>query len=274
PVVESAEPRDSRSASPPADDFSFDTFFAEKPPAPPPDPVARDRERVPEPPAVVPAPTPPLDPDPAPAAAPAEPPAVVPSDAALHAAFLRGLGLHSENLATEATAAEMEALGQRFRLLTEGLVQLLRTRTKEKSSVRVAQTVIGSAEVNPLKFLATTDEALAALIAPRGRGYLAPDAAITAAFQDLNDHQMRTWAALQTALRQMIDRFDPAQFETEVDAAGLTKTLLAGGRNARLWQLYSERYREIAISAEDRFLGAVGADFRDAYEGNRRTKND
>ncbi|MDH5531709.1 MAG: type VI secretion system-associated FHA domain protein TagH, partial [Paracoccaceae bacterium] len=92
--------------------------------------------------------------------------------------------------------------------------------------------------------------------------------------QDLNDHQMRTWAALQTALRQMIDRFDPAQFETEVDAAGLTKTLLAGGRNARLWQLYSERYREIAISAEDRFLGAVGADFRDAYEGNRRTKND
>ena len=31
---------------------------------------------------------------------------------------------------------------------------------------------------------------------------------------------------------------------------------------------------EIAKSAEDRFLGEVGADFRDAYEGSTRRKDD
>ena len=30
----------------------------------------------------------------------------------------------------------------------------------------------------------------------------------------------------------------------------------------------------IARAAEDRFLGEVGADFRDAYEGNREKTND
>ena len=42
--------------------------------------------------------------------------------------------------------------------------------------------------------------------------------------------------------------------------------LLAGGRRAKLWELYERRFREIAQSAETRFLGEVGADFRDAYE--------
>jgi type VI secretion system protein ImpI len=34
--------------------------------------------------------------------------------------------------------------------------------------------------------------------------------------------------------------------------------------------LYEERYRDIAKAAEDRFLGEVGADFREAYEDGRR----
>ena len=40
----------------------------------------------------------------------------------------------------------------------------LRTRAKERQKVRVAQTIIASQDVNPLKFLATSEEALEALI--------------------------------------------------------------------------------------------------------------
>jgi type VI secretion system protein ImpI len=43
-------------------------------------------------------------------------------------------------------------------------------------------------------------------------------------------------------------------------------TLLSGGRGAKLWELYQKRHHEIAQSAETRFLGEIGADFRDAYE--------
>ncbi|MGB8814876.1 MAG: type VI secretion system-associated FHA domain protein TagH [Paracoccaceae bacterium] len=238
----------------------------------------RLRERVVPPPAPEPALPEPALPEPAPAEITPQPPAPQPvapppvaaaSDAPSAEAFFRGLGLDLAALPNQGSAEEMEALGKRFRLLTEGLVHQLRTRAREKNSVRVAATVIGSADVNPLKFLATTEEALAALVTAKGKGYLPPEAAINAAFRDLNDHQVRTWTALQSALRRMIDRFDPAMFEAEVEEVGLVKSLIAGSRGARLWQLYAERYREIAKSAEDRFLGEVGADFRDAYEGNK-----
>ena len=256
------------------------------PAAPEPEPLTSDagrsRERgapapVPTPPAAPPAPPPAADPIPAAPPPPQPPPTPVPPptpapppDTALTDAFFRGLGLAPD----DASAETMEAMGKRFRMLVEGVMHMLRTRAREKQNVRVAQTIIGSTNVNPLKFMATTDDALAALVAPRGAGYLPPDAAIAAAFRDLADHQVRTWTGMQSALRQMIDRFDPAAIEAEIEADGLIKALLAGGRSAKLWQLYNDRYKDIARSAEDRFLGEVGADFRDAYEGNRRKPDD
>jgi type VI secretion system protein ImpI len=204
---------------------------------------------------------------------PAPPPAVPAlSDSALRDAFYRGLGL--DLAPAQDPTAEMEAMGQRFRLLVEGLMLMLRTRAKEKQNARVAQTVISNTDVNPLKFLATTNEALAALIAPRGPGYLAPDDAINGAFRDLADHQLRSWVAIQSALRRMIDRFDPAAVEKDLEELGTLESLLSGGRNAKLWKAYTERYKDIARAAEDRFLGEVGADFRDAYEGNREKSDD
>jgi len=172
------------------------------------------------------------------------------------------------------TPEEMEALGRRYRAMAEGLVTLLRMRAQEKGAARVAQTVIGAANVNPLKFLVGIDEAVAALVAAKGPGYLDPDAAIAAALSDLMDHHKRSWSGLQSSLRRMVDRFDPALFEAEVEDVGMLKALVAGSRPARLWQLYADRYREIAKSAEDRFLGEVGADFRDAYESETSRRTD
>ena len=154
--------------------------------------------------------------------------------------------------------------------MVDGLMMLLRTRAAEKQRVRVAQTLISNEEVNPLKFLASSEDALAALIRPRGKGYLPPDQAVPWAFRDLADHQVRTWTALQTALRRMIDRFDPEEIEKDLKTTGMLETLIAGGRGAKLWQLYQDHYRDLAKSAEDQFLGEVGTDFRDAYETERR----
>ena len=166
--------------------------------------------------------------------------------------------------------AEMEHLGRSMRSLVGGVMLLLRTRAQEKQKVRVAQTIIASADVNPLKFLATPEDALAALIRPRGKGYLAPEEAVEGAFRDLADHQVRTWSALQVALRRMVDKFDPSEIAKEMEDVGLLESLVAGGRSAKLWQIYEDRYRNIAETAEKQFLGDVGVDFRDAYE-NRRT---
>lgn len=188
----------------------------------------------------------------------------------IRAALYRGLGLDPDRFPAGDLAAEVEEVGSRLRELVDGLMLLLRTRAQEKQKVRVAQTLISNADVNPLKFLASTDEAVAALLHPRGAGYLSPDRAVAEAYSDLVDHQLRTWTALQTSLRRMIDRFDPEEIEKDMDETGLLEKLIAGGRSAKMWQLYQDRYREIARSAEEQFLGEIGQDFRDAYENQRR----
>ncbi|MBL9051856.1 MAG: type VI secretion system-associated FHA domain protein TagH [Tabrizicola sp.] len=259
PVAEPAPPPEAPPPTPPEPPRPV----AEAPVVPPViDAENRTRQRG-EPVAHAPAATPPAPPAPSAPAA---------SDLALRDAFFRGLGLDLS--ATADPAAEMEALGQRFRLLVEGLMLMLRARAKEKQNARVAQTVISNTDVNPLKFLATTNEALSALITPQGPGYLDPETAINGAFRDLADHQLRSWVAIQSALRRMIDRFDPAEVEKDLEELGMLESLLSGGRNAKLWKAYTDRYKDIARAAEDRFLGEVGADFRDAYEGNREKTND
>jgi type VI secretion system protein ImpI len=151
-------------------------------------------------------------------------------------------------------------------MMAEGLMHLLRQRAEEKGSARIAQTVVGAADVNPLKFMPTVEDALAVMVAARGGGFADADAAIAAAVRDLAMHHAATWRGIQAALRRMIDRFDPKALEKELAEVGTLEKLLAGGRRAKLWELYEKRYREIAKSAETRFLGEVGSDFRDAYE--------
>lgn len=240
-------------------------------PQPVPPPVAPPRAPSPAPLAAL-APRPAPAPDPAPDAV-ADAAADPAPDAAAVAAFLAGLGIAAPPGFT-GSPAEMTALGRRYRAMAEALVQLLRMRAQEKGNARVAQTVIGAANVNPLKFLVTPEDAVAALVSAKGPGYLDPDAAIAGTVADLMDHHRRSWQGVQSALRRMIDRFDPAQFEAEVEDVGVLKALVSGGRAARLWQEYGERYRDMAKSAEDRFLGEVGADFRAAYEGEPRRTDD
>lgn len=229
-----------------------------------------DFPAAPAPPApAAPQPTPPPPSFPAGEAAPRRPAPAAPapvSDDALRAAFLRGLGLDPSDTPGHDPVAEMEKFGREYRLMMEGLMQLLRKRAEEKSNARVAQTVVGASEVNPLKFLPTVEDALAMIASERSPGFLPGEAAIADAVRDLAEHHVRAWRGVQTALRRMIDRFDPASIEEELKSSSAVGTLLSGGRGAKLWELYSKRHREISMNAESRFLGDVGADFRNAYE--------
>ncbi|MET3577138.1 type VI secretion system protein ImpI [Mesorhizobium robiniae] len=201
------------------------------------------------------------------AAKPARSPATAQQeDMALRAAFLRGMGIEEADFPGRDSVAEMEKFGREYRLMMEGLMQLLRKRAEEKGSARVAQTMVGASEVNPLKFLPTVDDAIVTIVAERSPGFLAGEAAIADAVRDLAQHHVRAWRGVQTALRRMIDRFDPAAIEEELKSNSTIGTLLSGGRGAKLWELYQKRHREIAQNAETSFLGEIGADFRDAYE--------
>ncbi|MGX5831089.1 type VI secretion system-associated FHA domain protein TagH [Mesorhizobium sp. 43Arga] len=196
----------------------------------------------------------------------ARPAQAAPSDMALRAAFLRGMGVEEADFPGRDPIAEMEKFGREYRLMLDGLMQLLRKRAEEKGSARVAQTVVGASEVNPLKFLPTAEDVIVTIISERSPGFLSGEAAIDDAVKDLAQHHVRAWRGVQAALRRMIDRFDPAAIEEELKSNSAISNLLSGGRNAKLWELYQKRHRDIAQSAESSFLGEIGADFRDAYE--------
>ncbi|ESZ73433.1 type VI secretion protein [Mesorhizobium sp. L103C119B0] len=187
-------------------------------------------------------------------------------DADFRAAFLRGMGMDEAGFPGRNPVADMEKFGREYRLMMDGLMQLLRKRAEEKGNARVAQTVVGASEVNPLKFLPSVDDALVTILAERSPGFLGAEAAIKDAVRDLAQHHVRAWRGVQGALKRMIDRFDPAAIEQELKSSSAIGNLLTGGRGAKLWELYQKRHREIAHSAETRFLGEIGADFRDAYE--------
>lgn len=209
-------------------------------------------------------------------AQPAEPPAAsrraprvaqpAPENMTIRAAFLRGMGVEEADFPERDPSAEMEKFGREYRLMLDGLMQLLRKRSEEKGSARVAQTMVGASEVNPLKFLPTVEDVIVTIISERSPGFLSGEAAISDAVKDLAQHHVRAWRGVQAALRRMIDRFDPSVIEAELKANSAISNLLSGGRNAKLWELYQKRHRDIAQSAESTFLGEIGADFRDAYE--------
>ena len=107
---------------------------------------------------------PPPQPRSVPASKPARPAQAAPSDMALRAAFLHGMGVEEADFPGRDAIAEMEKFGREYRLMLDGLMQLLRKRAEEKGSARVAQTMVGASEVNPLKFLPTVEDVIVTIV--------------------------------------------------------------------------------------------------------------
>ncbi|HET6470107.1 MAG TPA: type VI secretion system-associated FHA domain protein TagH [Geminicoccaceae bacterium] len=248
----------------PPDELSLS--FLRPPPAAPPPPVASP----PPPPFVEAVSVPPPVAEPPPVAAPR---ARSGDDAArLLAAFLEGAGVAADAVPTADAEARLRELGAAFRALTVGLVQLLRTRALLKREIGVEQTMIGATGNNPLKLAVTDGEAVLGLVVPRGPGYLAPEAAIERAFEDLKAHELAVIDGVQEALRALLGRFDPALLEQELADASTLAALLAGGRKAQYWELFKSRYGELAKAAEAHFLGEAGLDFGRAYRHRTRSR--
>jgi type VI secretion system protein ImpI len=268
-------PKEARPATP--DDHlrpehqAFEPRQRPSPPPPPPEPEPEPRPRAqgegpffdtePPPPPPEPPPPPPLT-----TAAPPPPqPSTQAAGDALLRAFLEGAGLPPDSVRPGEEERAMREAGAAFRALAGGLARLLASRALVKREIGLDQTLIGATGNNPLKLSATADEATQALIRHRGSGYLEPVPAVEAAFQDLEAHELAMLDGLQSALAELLRRFDPERLEQELTKEGLLASLLSGGRRARLWEGYRSRYGQIADSARERFLGELGPDFARAY---------
>jgi type VI secretion system protein len=277
PAPPAAEPEDLDDFDPFAVAEPVEAQAASLPPAPqpsiPPAPAPMAPSTIASVPASAPPPAPPSMPAPGvPPVAASEPshqPADVP-DTRLIEAFLAGAGLDPNALAIDDPEAFMRAAGARLRDMTEGLVQLLNARASVKNVARVERTMIGRDHNNPLKYSVTPEEALMAVLRPRGPGFLSPEAAVRGGFRDIQEHEVALLDAMQVALRALLQRFEPDSFERRLEAENFFSTLVAGGRRAKCWDAFKARYAQIAGEAERAFLGDLGADFSRGYEVRMR----
>lgn len=226
-----------------------------QPPAPAPQATACDGE-VPAQPAAA-----------APAATPAAIPAVTPqADDVLLRAFLRGAGIEHLRIESADTEAQMQAIGRSYRLMVEGLIDVLRARSSVKGEFRMQQTTIAPTRNNPLKFAPNADEALLLLLREGNQAFMAPDQAVRDSFDDLRNHQLAVMAGVEAAIKHLLARFEPARLEARLTpAAGLAK-LFGGSRQAHCWQQFTELYGQISREAEDEFQALFGREFARAYE--------
>ena len=211
----------------------------------------------------------PVQPPAAPVAAPrraAPPPApepeVVADDGALLAAFLEGAGM--QDARPKDPAATMLALGKAFRNLVAGLRAVMIARASIKSEFRIEQTMIQARGNNPLKFSAGDDDALAALLGTGRRTDMAPDEAVADALHDIRLHELASMAAMQTAVRTLLEGLDPARLRAAEHGGGMT--LLPAQKKARTWDAYEALYAKTVQALADDFDSVFGKSFARAYE--------
>ena len=181
-------------------------------------------------------------------------------------AFLRGAGLDQLRLDKAQAEAQMESIGRSYRLMVEGLIDVLRARASLKGEFRMQQTMIQPAENNPLKFAPNAEEALLLLLRHGNQAFMAPDLAVRDSFNDLRAHQLAVMAGVEAAIKHLLTRFEPAQLEERMGKPGGLSSLFNGSRQAQYWQQFTELYNSISREAQEDFQDLFGREFSRAYE--------
>ncbi len=183
-------------------------------------------------------------------------------------AFLRGAGLDQLRLDKAQAEAQMENIGRSYRLMVEGLIDVLRARASLKGEFRMQQTMIQPAENNPLKFAPNADEALLLLLRHGNQAFMAPDLAVRDSFDDLRAHQLAVMAGVEAAIKHLLARFEPAQLEERMGKPGGLSSIFNGSRQAQYWQQFTELYSNISREAQEDFQDLFGREFSRAYEAH------
>lgn len=181
--------------------------------------------------------------------------------------FAQGAGIPEHIFARRDPLDVAEELGALIYLVTEGLKYLLGARHAAKRFTRAgSQTMIQALDNNPLKFAPTAEDALKIMLAPRTRSYLGAEEALAAAFADLKSHQIKTFSAMQGAVRMLVEDLDPAGIEA---AAGPEEGKLAGllaNRKSRLWDLFLARWQAKTMRHQDGIVDAFMLYFAECYD--------
>jgi type VI secretion system protein ImpI len=157
-------------------------------------------------------------------------------------------------------------LGDLMRLTVDDLRQLLVARFEAKRLSRSRnQTQIGSTANNPMKHTPTVDDALKLMFGRPTRSYLDAPRAMQESFADIKSHQLETYAAMQAALLELTDDFDPKKIESSIGRdSGLGN--LVSSKKAKAWDIFVARWEAKTLRRDNGILGAYMEYFSKNYD--------
>ena len=188
------------------------------------------------------------------------------NQAELVAAMMEGLG--AEVVLDDGLTEEfMYRLGSLVRESVQGTIELLQARAASKREVKASSTVIMERNNNPLKFCPDSKVAMLYLLSGKlNPSFMPPMLAMRDAINDLKSHQVGVMAGTRAALEGVIARFEPEQLESRLSKKGVMDSIIPGARKAKLWDVYTQMYTEIAEEVSDDFHAIFGRAFLQAYE--------
>jgi type VI secretion system FHA domain protein len=182
------------------------------------------------------------------------------------AEVLAGAGLDRADVTPELAAS----FGEILRVVVSGVMDVLRARHDIKDEFRMRVTHFKPADNNPLKFSANVDDALHNLLVKRNKAYLGPVEAFDDAFEDLRHHQMALLAGMRLAFESMLKEFDPDHLQAQFDRTVKKSSLIGMPGKLRYWELYRDKWQEMARDSEGTFRKLFGEAFAKAYDEQLR----
>jgi type VI secretion system FHA domain protein len=177
-------------------------------------------------------------------------------------ALIAAAGIEGLDPSTEAA----QVLGSMLRAAVGGLMEVLRARERMKDELRVRGTTFKVANNNPLKFSANVDDAFHNLLVKQNPAYLDPETALEDAFRDVRDHQAAFLSAMRLAFESMLSQLDPNRLQDDFDRQIKKGSILGVPAKLRYWDLYRDKYTELAKDAQGAFRTLFGDAFAKAYE--------
>ncbi len=145
-------------------------------------------------------------------------------------------------------------------------MDVLNGRAKIKNEMHLDATMFRSGENNPIKFSVNAEEALRKLLSPQTSGYLPAEKAISEVFDDIQAHQYSVIAGMETALLDVLKKFDPDKLEFQLREKSPISASIPIQKQVKLWRSFKILYNETQCEAEDNFHLLFGQTFAETYE--------
>jgi len=174
-------------------------------------------------------------------------------------AFLSEFNMRTDHLKDKDLVETLQMTGFIFKTLTQAMMEVLSARNSLKKGFGLDTTKIKGTNNNALKFSATAEEAIFRMLTAE-KGFLDPLDAAEEAANDARAHQVALMSGMSAAVQAIISRFDPEKLEKELDDG------FAINKRAKNWELYIEKFQQIAEESERSFNELFADEFARSYD--------